>query len=207
MLKSYFKEIVLKLAANGQSDKGFVLTSTFVPKGLSAPALGLYTCIKALKYIPGPDVMWAFTGPLVLWLNFFSSITTDFNISSALRWAIQDQWSSGFTTSVYVELTQIPKMVFLAMEGKKLLPFQSSMLMLYYRCKGLMLLMLINDVAQAHCWKEGIPQWCYRFRQRYLGNSAAPDQKEQSDQGLHCSSFPLHRLDKYLYIKPTLLKL
>ena len=50
-LKSYFKEIVLKLAEkNGQSDKGFLLTSTFVPKGLSAPALGLYTCIKALKY-------------------------------------------------------------------------------------------------------------------------------------------------------------
>ena len=28
-------------------------------------------------------------------LNFFSSITTDFNISSALRRAIKDQWSSG----------------------------------------------------------------------------------------------------------------
>ena len=52
--KSYFKEIVLKLATNGQSDKGFLLTSTFVPKGLSAPALRLYTCIKALKHIPGP---------------------------------------------------------------------------------------------------------------------------------------------------------
>ena len=51
-IKSDFKEIVLKLATNGQSDKGFLLTSTFVPKGLSAPALGLYTCIKALKYIP-----------------------------------------------------------------------------------------------------------------------------------------------------------
>ena len=31
-----------------------------------------------------------------IFLNFFSSITTYFNISSALRWAIQDQWSSGF---------------------------------------------------------------------------------------------------------------
>ena len=30
---------------------------------------GLYTCIKALKYIPGPGVRWAFTGPLVLWFN------------------------------------------------------------------------------------------------------------------------------------------
>ena len=49
-------EIVLKFATNGQSDKGFLLTSTFVPKGLSAPALGLYTCIKALIYIPGPGV-------------------------------------------------------------------------------------------------------------------------------------------------------
>ena len=30
-----------------------------------------------------------------IFLNFFSSITADFNISSAIRWAIQDQWSSG----------------------------------------------------------------------------------------------------------------
>ena len=47
-------EIVLKLATNGQGDKDFLLTSTFIPKGLFAPALGLYTCIKVLKYIPGP---------------------------------------------------------------------------------------------------------------------------------------------------------
>ena len=32
---------------------------------------------------------------LGLCLNFFSSITADFTISSALRWAIQYQWSSG----------------------------------------------------------------------------------------------------------------
>ena len=69
-LKSYFKEIVLKDATNWQSNKGFLLASTFVLKGLSAPALGLYTCIKALKYIPGPGVSWAFTGPLVLWFLF-----------------------------------------------------------------------------------------------------------------------------------------
>ena len=31
-----------------------------------------------------------------IFLNFFSSITADFNTSSAIRWAIQDQWSSGF---------------------------------------------------------------------------------------------------------------
>ena len=71
----YFKEIVLKLATNGQSDKGFLLTSTFVPKGLSAPALGLCTCTKALKYIPGPGVRWAFTGPLVLWYFIYCNIS------------------------------------------------------------------------------------------------------------------------------------
>ena len=52
-LKSYFKKIVLKVSTNGQSDKGFLFTSTFVLKELSALALGLYTCIK---YIPGPGV-------------------------------------------------------------------------------------------------------------------------------------------------------
>ena len=55
-IKSDFNAIFIKPATNGQSDKGFLLTSTFVPKRLSAPALGLYTCIKALKYIPGPGV-------------------------------------------------------------------------------------------------------------------------------------------------------
>ena len=42
----------------------------FGPNGLSAPPQGL--C-----------------------LDVFSSITADFNISSAIRWVIQDQWSSG----------------------------------------------------------------------------------------------------------------
>ena len=41
-IKSDFRKIVLQLSTNGQSDKGFVLTSTFVTKGLSAPALGLF---------------------------------------------------------------------------------------------------------------------------------------------------------------------
>ena len=48
-IKSEFKEICLKLAANGQSDKGFLLTSKVCPKGFSALAPGLYTCIKSLK--------------------------------------------------------------------------------------------------------------------------------------------------------------
>ena len=34
-------------------------------------------------------------------LNFFFSITADFNISSALRWAIQDQWSFGSVISEF----------------------------------------------------------------------------------------------------------
>ena len=34
-----------------------------------------------------------------IFLNFFSSITIYFDISSALRWAIQDQWSSGQRSS------------------------------------------------------------------------------------------------------------
>ena len=45
--KSDFKEFFFfKLATNGQSDKGFLFTSKFGPKGLSVPALALYTCIK-----------------------------------------------------------------------------------------------------------------------------------------------------------------
>ena len=68
--KSYFKEIVLKLATNGQSDKGFLSTTTFVPKVLSAPALGLYTCIKALKYIPP---VLGFKQALYITVNLFIS--------------------------------------------------------------------------------------------------------------------------------------
>ena len=94
-LKSDFKEIVLKLATNGQSD-GFLLTSTFGPKGLSAPVLGLYTCIKALKYIPVPGVRWAFTGPLVLWFEpchnrncLFHMQTTKVQISTRIHQHVQ----------------------------------------------------------------------------------------------------------------------
>ena len=70
-VKSEIEEILFKIATNDHSDEAFLLHKKFGPNGLSAPAQGL--C-----------------------LNFFSSITTDFNISSALRWAIQDQWSSVF---------------------------------------------------------------------------------------------------------------
>ena len=37
--------------ACNKSDKVFLLTSKFFPKGLSAPVLGLYTCIKSLKNV------------------------------------------------------------------------------------------------------------------------------------------------------------
>ena len=68
-IKSEAEEILFKLATNDHSDSFW--HKNFGLNGLSDPAQGL--C-----------------------LNFFSSITADFNISSALRWSIQDQWSSGY---------------------------------------------------------------------------------------------------------------
>ena len=41
-----------------------------------------------------------------IFLNYFSSVTADFNISSAIRWAIQDQWSSGTTLHLHLKLGQ-----------------------------------------------------------------------------------------------------
>ena len=46
-IKSDIKEILFKVATNERNDKMFLLTSNFIPKGLSAPAPGLYTCIKS----------------------------------------------------------------------------------------------------------------------------------------------------------------
>ena len=48
-IKSEFKEICLKLATNGRSDKGFLLTSKVCPQGVSCPCSRLYTCIKIIK--------------------------------------------------------------------------------------------------------------------------------------------------------------
>ena len=76
------KAIFFKPATNWQKDKGFLLTSTFVATGLSAPALGWYTCIKALKYIPGPGFRGAFTGPLVLW---FLHLCSKFSLSHSVK--------------------------------------------------------------------------------------------------------------------------
>ena len=47
----FFSEIIvvydLKLATDDQSDKKFLLAAKLCPLGLSAPAPGLYTCIKS----------------------------------------------------------------------------------------------------------------------------------------------------------------
>ena len=59
-IKSEVEGILCKLATNDHSDEAYLLTSNFGPNGLSAPAQ-------------------------VLCLNVFSSITADFNISSAIR--------------------------------------------------------------------------------------------------------------------------
>ena len=111
-IKSDFKEIFLKLVANDRSDKRFLLTSKFRPLGLSAPDLQLSyihllnherMCIKSeveeILFKPATNDHSDEAFPLTskfwpLWvvcpcpramLYFFSSVTTDFNISSALR--------------------------------------------------------------------------------------------------------------------------
>ena len=43
-----------------------------------------------------------------IFLNFFSSVTADFNTSSAIRWAIQDQWSSGLKLPI-LKSTLLPQ--------------------------------------------------------------------------------------------------
>ena len=109
-IKSDFKEIIFKLVANDRSDKRFLLTSKFRPLGLSVPDLRLYTFMKSWNDVYklrgwrdffktcnkwpsfwhqnfGPDSLFAPT--LGLCLSFFSSITADYNIFSALMWAIQ----------------------------------------------------------------------------------------------------------------------
>ena len=120
-IKSDFKEIFFKLIANDRSDRRFLLTSKFCSLRLSALTCGYIhllhhenICIKSeveeiLFKIPINDHSdEAFTLTSRFWpkwvdcpcpmamFYYFSSITTDFNISSARRWAIQDQWSSGF---------------------------------------------------------------------------------------------------------------
>ena len=70
-IKSDFKEIVLKLAANGQSDKGFLLTSTFIPNGVFCPCPGaiyMYKSIKIYTRTRCQVSVYRTTGPLVVFL-------------------------------------------------------------------------------------------------------------------------------------------
>ena len=48
-IKSEFKEICLKLATNGRSDKGFLLTSKVCPQGVFCPCPGAIYVYKIIK--------------------------------------------------------------------------------------------------------------------------------------------------------------
>ena len=110
-----------ELVANDRSDKRLLLTSKLCFLGSSAPDLRLYTFIKSRKdvykvrgqrlkrFFLNLQQMIIMMRPFCwhqnfdpnglsapaqgLCLNFFFSIIADFNISSALSWVIQDQWS------------------------------------------------------------------------------------------------------------------
>ena len=50
-IKSEFKEICLKLATNGRSDKGFLLTSKACPQGVFCPCPGAMYMYKIIKNV------------------------------------------------------------------------------------------------------------------------------------------------------------
>ena len=50
-MKSDFKDIFLKLATNGQSEKDFLLTSGFCPQMVVCPSLGAIYMWKTLKNV------------------------------------------------------------------------------------------------------------------------------------------------------------
>ena len=67
-IKSELKEICLKLATNGQSDKGFLLTSKFVPQGLVCPCHGAIYTYERFKIYTRTRCevsVYTNTGPLV----------------------------------------------------------------------------------------------------------------------------------------------
>ena len=59
-----------------------------------------------------------------IFLNFFSSITADFNISSALKWVVQDQWSCGLTIGTNFYLTGFNS--FLEIYSFSILPYKTK---------------------------------------------------------------------------------
>ena len=92
-LKSYFKAIVLELATNGQSDKGFLLTSTLVPKGLSAPSPGaifMYKSIQIYTRTRCQVSVYRTTDPLVCILLAGSDTVVAFS-GSLTEWATVEQ--------------------------------------------------------------------------------------------------------------------
>ena len=50
-IKSEFKEICLKLATNGRSDKSFLLTSNVCPQGIFCPCPGAIYMYKTIKSV------------------------------------------------------------------------------------------------------------------------------------------------------------
>ena len=54
-MKSEFKEICLKLATNGPSDKGFLLTSKVCPQGFFCPYPGAIYMYKIIKNVYKSD--------------------------------------------------------------------------------------------------------------------------------------------------------
>ena len=50
-IKSEFKKICIKLATNGQNDKGFLLTSKVCPQGVFCPCLGAIYMYKIIKNV------------------------------------------------------------------------------------------------------------------------------------------------------------
>ena len=60
-INSEFKEICLKLATNGRSDKGFLLTSKVCPQGVFCPwprAIYMYQIIKNVYCLPLPGAIY-----------------------------------------------------------------------------------------------------------------------------------------------------
>ena len=70
-IKSDFKDNVLKLVTNWQSDKGFLLTSTFVTKGLSAcpGAIYMYKRIIYQDQVSGERLQDYWSSGCVMWLK------------------------------------------------------------------------------------------------------------------------------------------
>ena len=115
--KSDFKEIFLNCQQMGKVIRNFYWHKNFVPKGLSVPALGQYTCIKSFKMC-----LKSYFKEIVLKLATNGQSDKGFLLTSTfvpkglsvsalglytcikalkyipgpgVRWAFEDHWSSG----------------------------------------------------------------------------------------------------------------